>query len=70
MLFRSSIKINGTCIVYFDKYRERKMGAVASKDMKNWEDISDKVSFPAGVRHGTIFEADAKILEKLLNLNK
>lgn len=66
----TSIKINGTYIVYFDKYRERKMGAVASKDMINWEDISDKVSFPAGVRHGTIFEADAKILEKLLNLNK
>lgn len=42
-------------IVYFDKYREHKMGAVRSKDLAHWEDISDQVSFPAGVRHGTVF---------------
>ncbi len=63
----TSIKINDTWFVYFDKYTEKKMGAVTSKDLKTWTDISDKISFPDGMRHGTIFEADESILEKLLN---
>lgn len=27
------------------------MGAVQSRDLKNWEDISDQVYFPEGARH-------------------
>jgi beta-xylosidase len=63
----SSIKINSTWYVYFDKYMEKKMGAVISKDLKSWEDISEKISFPDGVRHGTILQADRKILQNLLH---
>lgn len=66
----SSIKINDTWYVYFDKYVEKKMGAVISKDLKSWEDISEKISFPDGVRHGTIFEADEKNLQNLLANSK
>ncbi len=63
----SSIKIKGVWHVYFDKYTENKMGAVISQDLKKWEDISEKVSFPDGVRHGTIFETGESTLQKLLN---
>lgn len=49
------IKINGNWIVYFDKYTEHKYGAVQSSDLQRWTDISDKVSFPKGTRHGTVF---------------
>lgn len=52
--------------VYFDKYRSKKYGAIRSKDMLNWEDVSDKVSFPAGTRHGTAFTVSAKVLDVLL----
>jgi len=62
----TSLKINGKWFVYFDKYTEKKMGAVTSDDLINWEDISEKITFPDGVRHGTIIEVDEKILEKLL----
>jgi hypothetical protein len=62
----TSIQINGTWFVYFDKYTEKKMGVVISKDLKKWEDISEKITFPEGVRHGTIFQADEKILDNLL----
>jgi hypothetical protein len=62
----TSIKIKGTWYVYFDKYTEKKMGAVKSKDLTNWEDISDKITFPDGVRHGTVFIVEEKILNKLL----
>lgn len=51
----TSLKIGDEWIVYFDKYRDHKYGAVKSKDLTHWEDISDRVSFPSGVRHGTVF---------------
>ncbi len=52
--------------VYFDKYMEGKYGAVRSKDMKTWEDVSDMVTFPEGVRHGTAFKVPAKLFEALM----
>jgi hypothetical protein len=66
----TSIRLKNKWIVYFDKYMEKKMGAVISKDLKRWEDISSKVSFPDGARHGTVFEADEKILQLLLKYSK
>ncbi len=51
----TAIKIGENWIVYFDKYTEHKYGAVTSKDLINWTDISDKINFPKGTRHGSIF---------------
>jgi hypothetical protein len=51
----TTLKINGTWIVYFDKYRDHQYGAVQSTDLKEWKDVSDKISLPRGIRHGTIF---------------
>jgi len=65
----SAIKIADTWFVYFDKYRKGRYGAVISRDLKDWEDISDKVHFPKGTRHGTIFRVQKAILTKLLRLN-
>lgn len=62
----TSLKMNGKWTVYFDKYTEHKYGAVQSSDLKNWEDISDKISMPPGIRHGTIVEITEKELQKLL----
>ena len=42
------------------------MGAVRSKDLLHWEDVSEKISFPEGTRHGTIFRVKKEILEPLL----
>lgn len=63
----TSIKLDDTWYVYFDKYTEKKFGAVKSRDLIHWEDVSDKITFPDGARHGTIFEVNEKTLEKLLN---
>lgn len=52
--------------VYFDKYRDHKYGAVRSKDLKVWEDVSDSIVFPAGVRHGTAFTVSEDMLSGLL----
>ena len=53
--------------MYFDKYIEGKYGAVRSKDMKKWEDVSDKVVFPKGTRHGTIFAVSESFFENLIS---
>jgi beta-galactosidase len=51
--------------VYFDKYHNRQYGAVRSKDLIHWEDVSETVSFPKGIRHGTAFAVPEKIVNKL-----
>ena len=64
------LKIDGKYIVYFDKYRKGKMGAVESTDLKNWTDISDKISFAGGVRHGTVFQVPDTLAHKLIQKYK
>ena len=60
------VKIGEYWMVYFDKYRKQKMGAVRSKDLDNWKDISDQIKFPEGTRHGTVFKVGIDLLEKLM----
>jgi hypothetical protein len=59
-------RIKDQWVVYFDKYRDHKYGAVASKDLKTWEDVSDKLRMPTGIRHGTIFTITTTELANLL----
>ena len=57
--------------VYFDKYRDHRYGAVRSLDHgETWEDVSDQVSFPKGIRHGTAFAVDASVVESLIDDRK
>jgi beta-xylosidase len=62
----TAIKIGDYWVVYFDKDVELSMGAVRSKDFKNWEDISHQLEFPVDTRHGTVFKASKKIWKRLL----
>jgi beta-xylosidase len=52
----TAIRIGNQWIVYFDKYRDHQYGAVTSTDLVNWTDISNKITMPKGLRHGTVFE--------------
>lgn len=61
----TALKMAGTWIVYFDKYRDRRYGAVVSSDLQHWTDVSDKVRFPKGTRHGTAFKVSRKEFEAL-----
>ena len=66
----SSIKIRDYWHVYFDKYMTtgNRMGAVKSKDLKNWTDISDEINFPENALHGSIFKVSQDVLNNLLKL--
>lgn len=51
----TDLKTHNEWIVYFDKYTNHTYGAVSSTDLEHWTDISGKVSFPEGARHGSVF---------------
>ena len=61
----TAIQKDGKWLVYFDKYTEHQYGAVQSTDLKNWTDISDQVSFPDGIRHGTAIQVAPRVLKTI-----
>ncbi|GAB3998499.1 hypothetical protein GCM10028807_46370 [Spirosoma daeguense] len=58
-------KLINRWIVYFDKYKDHAYGAVVSDDLKTWIDVSEKISFPKGTRHGTVLTITQDELNKL-----
>jgi hypothetical protein len=61
----TAIQIGDQTIVYFDCYRDHHYGAMRSKDMKTWEDITDKITMPPGIRHGTVIAVPPEIMKSL-----
>src|SRR5215475_10544922 len=62
----TAARVNNEWIVYFDMYRDKRYGAVKSADLKNWAPVTDKLSMPAGARHGTVFRVSDEVLAQLL----
>nr|WP_321408133.1 glycoside hydrolase family 43 protein [uncultured Carboxylicivirga sp.] len=63
------LQIGEFTYIYFDKYREKKYGAIRSSDGQNWEDVSETINLPKGIRHGTAFKTTEAVLNKLLALS-
>lgn len=64
----TTLRLNGDWIVYYDMYRNQRFGAIRSKDLIEWEDISNKISLPRGIRHGSIFTVSDEVYEALEKL--
>ncbi|WP_232727191.1 prolyl oligopeptidase family serine peptidase [Flavobacterium sp. 1] len=60
----TAIKIDNNWVVYFDKYTQKKYGAIKQTET-GWDDISDKISFPQGTRHGTVIKVSPEIIANL-----
>ena len=65
----TGIKINDIWYLYYDGYTRHQYEGIKSKDLQNWESITDKLVFPKDTRHGTVFQVSDDILERLLELN-
>lgn len=61
----SPIQIAGSWFVYFDRYRVPGYGAMRSRDLESWEDLTPQCEFPSGMRHGTAFRAPSAVVERL-----
>ncbi len=51
----SIIKNGDEWFVYYDEYTRGYYGALKSKDLENWDVITELIQFPDGARHGTVF---------------
>lgn len=66
----TAIKIGDEYLVYFDAYQNKHYGALRSRDLQTWEDVTDKMSFPdegtaVRMRHGTVIEVPHALVENL-----
>lgn len=53
--------------LYFDCYRQKRYGAMRTRDFSAWEDLSDQLIVPKGMRHGTALAVSRDVLDALLN---
>ena len=65
----SAIQIGEEFLVYFDGYTAHRYEALRSRNLKNWEDVSSKIAFPKGTRHGTAIAVSKEILDGLKKVN-
>jgi hypothetical protein len=64
----SAIGIGGEYYVYFDHYaKPQYYGAARSSDWVHWQEISDRVTFPKGARHGTVLSVPDRVIQNLAN---
>ncbi|MEO6005920.1 MAG: glycoside hydrolase N-terminal domain-containing protein [Opitutus sp.] len=61
----TAFKVGADTLVYFDVYREHHYGAMRSRDLKTWEDVTSQISLPAGLRHGTILAVPRALIDQL-----
>ncbi|MHC4483078.1 MAG: glycoside hydrolase family 43 protein [Planctomycetota bacterium] len=62
-----ALKAGGYYYVFYDHHNgEEYFGAVKSKDLKNWVDVSEEMNFPKGFKHGSIIRVPERIVTKLL----
>ncbi|KQU49765.1 hypothetical protein ASG67_11730 [Sphingomonas sp. Leaf339] len=54
----TAIEVDGETVVFFDRYIDKRYAAVASRDLKTWRDVSDRITMPPGANHGTIIPID------------
>lgn len=60
-----AVKVGDEWLIYFDVYRQARFGAVSTKDFKTFTPIDDRISLPAGHKHGTIIKVRESVLEAL-----
>ena len=66
----TAIQIGNEAVIYYDAYTSSHYGAMKSKDLVHWEDVTNKLSMPnentpLRMRHGTIIEVPLDHLTRL-----
>jgi len=61
----TSLKLGDDWLIYFDSYGTKSYGAVRTRDFVSFTNVSSEMTFPEGLKHGTIFTATKKDLDYL-----
>jgi hypothetical protein len=64
----TALTVGDHLMVYYDRYRDRQYGARRTQDLQSWEDVSDQLVLPAGIRHGTALSVDPAVVAGLRRL--
>ncbi len=59
----TAIKLGDWWHVYYDIYRDKKYGVMRTKDFTHWEDMSDQLVMPKGIRHGTVLRVPRAVVD-------
>jgi hypothetical protein len=62
----TALKTGDEWLVYYDRYRAKDYGAIKTKDLKTWTDVTADVSCPHGQRHGAVLKISREILSGLM----
>ncbi|MRV73793.1 family 43 glycosylhydrolase [Duganella sp. FT92W] len=70
----TGVQVGKDLVVYYDAYATRRYGAMRTRDLVHWEDVSDKMHFPdegtpQRVRHGTVIQVPAELIANLRRAN-
>lgn len=61
-----ALRVGPDWLIYFDVYRQKRFGAVKTRDFKTFTDISAQVTFPPDHKHGTAIRITQSLLDHLL----
>ncbi|SFJ08128.1 glycoside hydrolase family 43 protein [Planctomicrobium piriforme] len=66
----SVLKVGNEWLVYYDAYTRHRYEGQKTTDLENWQSITDKLTMPTGMRHGTPLPVTEVILQGLLSSSK
>ena len=62
------LKLGDDWVIYYDKYRAHQYGAVRTHDFRTFTNVTDEMTFPEGLKHGTAFPVTRKELNYLFQV--
>ena len=65
----SALKVGDDWIIYYDRYRFHRTGAVKTRDFKTFTNITDQCTFPDEHRHGTALRVSRGVVENLIRFS-
>ena len=66
----TAVKVGDDTVLYYDAYQKKHYGAMRSRDLKTWEDVTAKLALPdeatpVRMRHGTVIDVPREIVARL-----
>ncbi|MRW91431.1 family 43 glycosylhydrolase [Duganella sp. FT80W] len=70
----TTIQIGEDTIIYYDAYKDKHYGALRSRDLQHWEDVSQQMHFPdegtpQRIRHGTVIAVPEAVIDSIRKVN-
>ena len=65
----TALKLGDDWIVYYEAYQAKHYGAAKTRDFRTFTDVTKEMTFPEGLKHGTVLRVPRVDLNELLRAN-